>query len=83
MLYAPGQSGNAGNKRERLFYSALSRAIAQEDAKRVRAAAEQLLDLAASGEAWAIKELADRLDGKAMQDTNTNLSGDFSVRWKK
>jgi hypothetical protein len=44
-------------------------AIAQDDRVRVRKAVEKLLDLAAEGEPWAIKELADRLDGKPVQQT--------------
>lgn len=52
----------------------LDRAIAQDDGKRLRAAAEKLIDLAASGESWAVKELADRLDGKAAQ--GVVVSGD-------
>jgi HPt (histidine-containing phosphotransfer) domain-containing protein len=50
--------------------AALNRAIAQDDSKRLRDAAERLLDIAAAGEAWAIKELADRLDGKPHQSTS-------------
>ena len=45
----------------------LERAITQDDGKRLRRAAEALLDAAASGDLPAIKELADRLDGKASQ----------------
>ena len=68
MAWQPGESGNPnGSKKERMFYGALNRAIAQDDGKRVREAAEKLLDLAADGEPWAIKELADRLDGKPSQ----------------
>lgn len=55
------------NAKGRLFSSALKRAIAQDDGKRLRAAAEKLLDLAEQGEPWAVKELADRLDGKSPQ----------------
>lgn len=68
MPFEPGKSGNpAGNAKSKQFLSALNRAITQEDGKRIRAAAEQLLDQAAAGEQWAIKELADRLDGKPSQ----------------
>ena len=67
MPFEPGQSGNpSGAKTEHKFKAALLRAIAQDNAVRLRQAAECLLDLAASGEGWAIKELADRLDGKAV-----------------
>lgn len=68
MTWQPGQSGNpTGGAKAKQFLSSLNRAIVQEDGKRLRAAAEQLLDQAAAGEQWAIKELADRLDGKAAQ----------------
>ncbi len=66
--------GNKYAEKGRLFDGALRRAIAQEDGKRIREAAEKLLDLAAAGEPWAVKELADRLDGKAAQ--GVTLSGD-------
>lgn len=54
-------------KENRRWANALNRAIAQDDGKRLRDAAEKLLDSAAAGEPWALKELADRLDGKAAQ----------------
>lgn len=59
---------------ERPFREALRRAIKQDDGKRLRAAAEKLLDLAADGEAWAVKEMADRMDGRAAQAVT--LAGD-------
>lgn len=59
--------GNQNAAKSRAFYGALSRAIAQDDGVRLRAAAEKLLDLAAGGESWAVRELADRLDGKPAQ----------------
>lgn len=61
------QPGNQLATKGGLWRQTLERAIKQEDGKRLRAAAEQLLDLAAAGEAWAVKELGDRLDGKAAQ----------------
>lgn len=68
MPWEPGQSGNKKGTRDKApFYAALHRAITQEDGKRVRAAAEKLLDLAAQGEPWAVKELRDTLDGKPAQ----------------
>lgn len=53
---------------EKSFKAALDKAIAQ-DPKALRRAADRLLNLAADGEAWAVKELADRLDGKPKQQT--------------
>ena len=75
MPFQPGQSGNpGGGVREKRFHATLTRAIAQEDGKRLREAAEKLLDLAASGESWAVQMLADRLDGKA--PSSLELSSD-------
>ena len=68
MAGAPLGNNNAG--KNRAWDAALRRAIAQDDADRLRKAAEQLLTLASEGEQWAIKELADRLDGKAPQALN-------------
>jgi len=61
------QEGNTNQSKTKPFWRAIDKALAQEDGKRLRAAAEKLLDLAASGEQWAVKELADRMDGKAAQ----------------
>lgn len=63
---APLGNRNAGKSKP--FWHAIDRAIAQEDGKRLREAAEQLLNLAAAGEQWAVRELADRLDGKPAQE---------------
>jgi len=62
---APLGNKNAGKRNS--WYKTLDRAIAQDNADRLRQAAEQLLTQAAAGEQWAIKELADRLDGRAPQ----------------
>lgn len=75
MAWVKGQSGNPdGPSKQRRFFAALDRAIAQEDGKRLREAAEKLLTLASEGEPWAVQMLADRLDGKPAQQVT--LSGD-------
>lgn len=77
MPFKPGESGNpSGAKTEKRFLSALNKAIAQDDSKKLRKAADKLLDLAAEGEAWAIKELADRLDGRAVQIADVRITDD-------
>lgn len=73
-----GQEGNNNAGRGKLWNDALRKAIVQDDALRLRKAAEQLLDKAAEGEAWAIRELADRLDGKAFQ--SVELSGGIEIK---
>jgi hypothetical protein len=68
MPFQPGQVANPeGRRKEKLWHATLHRACVQDDGNRVRKAVEQLLDLAAAGEQWAIKELADRLDGRPAQ----------------
>ena len=61
------EKGNTAAAKGKLFDQALRRAIAQDDAGRLRGAAEKLLTCAAEGEPWALSMLADRLDGKAPQ----------------
>lgn len=75
-MAAPEGNNNAGKNKP--FWRALDKAIAQEDGKRLRAAAEKLLDLASNGEQWAIKELADRMDGKSAQ--SMTLGGSLDIR---
>ncbi len=74
MAFAPGQSGNPlgslGGWGK--FRATLDRAIAQDDAKRLRQCAETLLDLAAGGDLQAIAMIADRLDGKPRQQTEVS-----------
>ena len=70
MPWKPGESGNPGGRgTAKPFLDVLNRAIAQDDGKRLRTCAENLLTLAANGEAWAVQMLADRLDGKPKQQT--------------
>jgi hypothetical protein len=71
---------NKGNthssKNNRLWAETLRRAVIQSDAERLRMIAEALLDKAASGDVSAIKELGDRLDGKAVATTElTGIDG--------
>lgn len=62
-----GQPGNKNATKNKIWIAALNRAIAQDDGKRLREAAEKLIDLAAQGDVPALRELGDRLDGKAAQ----------------
>jgi len=58
--------GNNNHKKGKPFQDALRRAIAQNPQK-IRNIVDKVLDQAEEGEAWAVKEIADRLDGKAIQ----------------
>lgn len=76
--------GNQNAAKSRMFEQALHRAIAQDDGKRLRQAAENVLDKAAEGEAWAISMLADRLDGKPSQQiVGGGEDGEHIVRFGK
>ena len=83
MPFQPGKSGNPSGSQGGWgqFRATLDRAIAQDDAKRLRQCAETLLDLAAAGDLQAIAMIADRLDGKPKQtmDAEVNLRGLSSV----
>jgi len=72
--------GNNNATKNKLWSDTLRRAIAQDRSDRVRQAAERLLDEAAKGEQWAIKELADRLDGKALQANTIEGIGDLPIQ---
>lgn len=71
MAWEKGQSGNpsGGKQRARPFREALRMQIAAagEDQKALRDVAQGLLDKAKAGDVQAIKEIADRLDGKVTQ----------------
>ena len=62
------QVGNQNAAKSRLFYDKLRLVLVQEP-HRLRAIAEQLVRQAEDGEPWAIKEIIDRVDGKAIQAT--------------
>lgn len=74
-----GQPGNNNAGKNRRWREALDRAIAQDDGVRLREAAETVLTLAAQGEAWAVKELGDRLDGKPAQAITGEDGGPLQI----
>ena len=66
MAGAPEGNDNS-NVNNRLWANTIRRAIAQSDPDRLRRIAEKLLTEAEEGKPWAIRELGDRIDGKAAQ----------------
>ena len=58
--------GNKNASKNKPFLDAMRRAIAQNP-QRIASIVNKVLEQAESGEAWAVKEIADRLDGKAVQ----------------
>lgn len=66
MAGAPEGNKNS-SKNNRLWAETIKRAVVQSDPERLRRIAEALLTKAEDGDLGAIKELGDRLDGKAAQ----------------
>lgn len=79
--------GNQNGKKARLFYDQLRKALIQQDQLNLRLIADKLVEKALDGESWAVKEIIDRVDGKAIQATE--ISGadgeDFKmvISWQK
>lgn len=73
-MSVPSNKNAAKNKP---WLDALARAMARYDGGKLNALnliADQTVKLAVSGEPWAIKEIGDRVDGKAAQ--SMTVSGD-------
>lgn len=67
--------GNSNASKSRLFYDALRKNLVQNP-ERVQTVVENLISAAEANELWAIKELIDRVDGKAVQaNTLENADG--------
>lgn len=79
--------GNQNNKKGRLFYEQLRKELVQEDKVKLRKIANKLVQAAEEGEAWAIKEIMDRVDGKAVQATEISGAEGEDLRmvitWQK
>jgi len=59
--------GNQNAKKGKLFYDQLRLVLVQNDKFKLRKIADKLVESAEKGEAWAIKEIMDRMDGKPVQ----------------
>lgn len=71
--------GNKNATKNKPWADALNRAIVQSDGAKLRAIADRLIEKAAEGDIQAIKELGDRLDGKAIQTTDMNVRGSLTA----
>ena len=56
--------GNDNAKKGKMFYDQLRKILVQNDQLKLRKISEKLAESAEKGEAWAIKEIMDRMDGK-------------------
>lgn len=65
--------GNTNAVKGKMFYDRLRKALTQEP-HRLEKIVGQLITQAEMGEAWAVKEIIDRLDGKAVQTNQVENS---------
>jgi hypothetical protein len=79
--------GNTNSKKGKLFYGELQKALVQEDRIKLRLIADKLVEKAIEGESWAVKEIIDRVDGKAVQATEiSGADGEdlkMVISWQK
>ena len=76
-----GTEGNTNSSLDnRLWANTIRRAVVQSDGERLRRIAEALLTKAEDGDMTAIKELGDRLDGKA--NLSLDLKGGLDITHK-
>jgi hypothetical protein len=79
--------GNDNAKKGKLFYNELRKALVQHDQLKLRQIADKLVEKAIDGESWAVKEIIDRVDGKAIQATEiSGADGEdlkLVVTWQK
>lgn len=82
-----GQIGNQNAKKGKLFYNELRKALVQQDQLNLRRIADKLVEKAIDGEPWAVKEIMDRVDGKAIQATEISGAEGEDLRmvisWQK
>jgi hypothetical protein len=78
-MAAPLGNSNA-RKENRLWSETIKRAVAQNDAVKLRAAADKLVELAVAGDVSALRELGDRLDGKPKQQIEATGADDGPLR---
>lgn len=85
--FQPGQSGNPnGRPKSKPFKDALQKALkdAEGDKDLLAAVATALVGKAMMGDVPAIKELADRMDGKVSQPIEGEEGGEpIVIRWQK
>ena len=72
--------GNKGAWGDKPWTDALRRAIVQQDGKVLRRLAEVLIAKACDGDMAAIREIGDRLDGKAHVLLTAEHTGDLTVQ---
>ena len=77
---------NPGNRKaEKLWRDAIMRAVKRSegkgDPKALERLADKIVQMALDGDMAAIKEIGDRLDGRATQPIEVNLGGTIEVKF--
>lgn len=74
--------GNKNATKNKWWAEALNRALLAEDGKKLRALADKLIARAEEGDIAALKEIGDRIDGKAVQqlDVDATVSATFELK---
>lgn len=85
MAWKKGQSGNPlGRPTEKVFADAIRMVLAEDCPKtgkrKLRRLAEKLNEQAIEGEGWAMRQIADRLDGKPARESTLTLEDKRSAR---
>ena len=75
-----GQPGNTNASKNKPWRQALDRALKRDTRGRLDKAAEAVLDAAATGDLAAIKEIADRMDGRPAQAVQLAVTDSFATR---
>jgi hypothetical protein len=70
--------GNSNAVKGKMFYDKLRKVLTQEPQK-LENIVKQLITQAEQGESWAVKEVIDRLDGKAIQTTQVENADGSSI----
>lgn len=73
------EKGNKLGAKKGQFGHELHKAITQGDPEQLRKIAEKLLAMALGGDLMAIREVADRLDGKAVQTVHATVDHTLDV----
>lgn len=75
--------GNQNAKQGAEWRSAIKRALTRRSGENWRKGLDELADryieAAAAGDAWALKDVADRLDGKPAQSTRLESDGPLTI----
>ncbi len=84
MAFAKGESGNPGGRpKEKPWADALRAALSELDAdgvKKLRKVAQAMVNKALDGDVSAIREIGDRLDGKAVQAIASEDGGPLQIQ---